>query len=108
MIQKAFHAETRGRGENLCISSPNPLTNRVSKVPPILPHLVAANIRRANDACQRLARVWRDLVTMLHVLRLHYELRLRIEGDDVRVIPSGEVSFAMTASRQRRRADRHQ
>src|SRR2546430_336120 len=81
-------------------SSPDPFTYRIPKVLPILPHLVSANIRRMNGARERLAGVRRDLVPMLHVLGLHDELGVRIEGDDVRVVAGRQLPFAMTKSRQ--------
>src|SRR5437660_9770796 len=82
-------------------SSSNPLSYRISKVPSILPHLVAANIRRVNDAGQRLAGVRRDLVAMLDIVCVHDELCVRIEGDDVRVVSGRQLPFAMTESGQR-------
>src|SRR2546422_301487 len=88
-------------------SSPNPLANRISQVLPILPHLMTANVRRVNDAAERLARVRRDLVPMLDIVRLYNETRTRIEDDDVRVVSGGEFPLAISESRQRRGAGCH-
>src|ERR1700686_4708658 len=86
------------------VSSPNPFPYRVPEIRPILPHLVAANVSRMDDAGERLSRVWRHLMAVLHVLGPDDETRLGIEDDDVRIVAGGKPSFAVAEARQPRRA----
>src|SRR3979409_535071 len=86
------------------VSSPNPFAYRIPKVSPILPHLGAANLRGFYDAGQRLARVRRDLVPVLHILRPNDEPSLWIEDDDVSVVARGQLPLAIAQSRHAGRA----
>src|SRR6476620_1080705 len=100
IVARAIQHSTLNIQQSPFASSPDPFTYRIAKMLPILPHLVAPDIRRFHDSGQRLASVRRDLVPVLHTLSPHDELRIAIEGDDVRVVTGSELPFAMPKSRQ--------
>src|SRR5262249_18346282 len=102
LLHSAFEPRTSN------FSSPDPFSPRRTDVRSILPYLRSAKVCRPHAAFQQLARVRTDIVPMLDDLGSDAELRIRIEGDDVRVAAIFDGALAIADPGDRRGAGAHQ